>query len=197
MAWGDSTRAGDDRGAVLIEAAFVFPIVMMIFFGIIEFGLAFKDYLSAANGTLSGARVATTAGDDAMADYDILQAIARNADLIPTDQILSIVIFEATGPNDTLPTQCSGGSSSPGRCNVYTGADLTRPESDFGCDETTDLDLSWCPGDRKVNSTTATGGPPDYVGIYMRVNHPYVTGLFGATITITDTTIMRIEPRQL
>ena len=36
----------DDRGAVLVEAAFILPVVILIVFGIIEFGLAFKDTLT-------------------------------------------------------------------------------------------------------------------------------------------------------
>ena len=36
-------RARDERGASLIEAAIILPVVILIVFGIIEFGLALKD----------------------------------------------------------------------------------------------------------------------------------------------------------
>ena len=34
----------------------------------------------------------------------------------------------------------------------------------------------------------------DYIGIYVRARHPYITGLFGTAVTLTDHAVMRLEP---
>jgi Flp pilus assembly protein TadG len=47
-----------ERGAAMIELAILLPIVVLLTFGIIEFGIAFNDYISVRNGTREGARLA-------------------------------------------------------------------------------------------------------------------------------------------
>jgi hypothetical protein len=34
-----------------------------------------------------------------------------------------------------------------------------------------------------------------YIGVYVEMQHRYVTGFFGASVTIRDTSVVRIEPR--
>jgi Flp pilus assembly protein TadG len=60
-AWRHSRRAAGDGGAVIIEFAFLFPILAMLLFGIIEFGFQFNDYQSVRQGTRDGARAAVVA----------------------------------------------------------------------------------------------------------------------------------------
>ena len=56
-------------------------------------------------------------------------------------------------------------------------------------------DGNWCPTDRKV-AVGGTNGPPDYIGVWIKVKYDYITGLFpGDGVTFTDTTVMRLEPR--
>ena len=73
-----------------------------------------------------------------------------------------------------------------------------RPESDFGCSGAIPSpDRFWCPAGRKVGLTAGAGGPPDYVGVYVHVTHDYLTKLIANTTTITEQTVMRIEPQEL
>ena len=37
--------------------------------------------------------------------------------------------------------------------------------------------------------------PPDYVGVYVRLEHGYVTGVLGDSVTITDGSINLLEPQ--
>ena len=55
----DST--GDDRGAALVEAAMILPLVVILFMGIIDFGLAIADYNSLRQGDREGVRRAVVA----------------------------------------------------------------------------------------------------------------------------------------
>lgn len=47
----------DERGAALVEFALVVSMLLLIVFGIIEFGLAFNDYLNVRNGSREAARL--------------------------------------------------------------------------------------------------------------------------------------------
>jgi Flp pilus assembly protein TadG len=46
-----------ERGAAMVEFAILLPIVVLLTFGIIEFGIAFNDFISVRNGTREGARL--------------------------------------------------------------------------------------------------------------------------------------------
>ena len=77
-----SRRARGERGSVLVEAAFITPVLFFLLFSILEFGMAFRDYLAVANTTRDGARAASVYGNDSSADFDILQTIADSGNVI-------------------------------------------------------------------------------------------------------------------
>ena len=54
-------RAEGERGAALVEAALVLPILFLILFGTIEFGMAVNDYQSVRQGVREGARQSVVA----------------------------------------------------------------------------------------------------------------------------------------
>lgn len=188
-----ATRARGERGSVLVEAAFITPVLFFLLFSILEFGMAFRDYLAVANTTRDGARAASIYGNDLTADFDILQTIADASNVIDRRDIERIVIYEASGPNAVVPSTCANGTPVQGTCNVYTAAALDLAESEFGCRGDRNLDRFWCPTTRKT-ALTGTNGPPDYVGVWIQVKHIWVTGLFGPSLTFTDSTVMRMEP---
>lgn len=188
-------RARGERGSVLVEAAFITPVLFFLLFSILEFGLAFRDYLAVANTTRDGARAASVAANDGSADYLTLQSIADASNVIDRRNITRIVIYRATGPNTPVPPMCTtaaqGFDTGSVRCNVYSAAALDLAESEFGCRPDRNLDRFFCP----TNRIAAVNGPPDYVGVWVQVNHDWVTGLFGRTLTFRDETVMRIEPQ--
>jgi Flp pilus assembly protein TadG len=51
-----------DRGAELIEFALVFPLLLLVLFGIMDFGLLFQRYEAVTNAAREGARVAVLPG---------------------------------------------------------------------------------------------------------------------------------------
>jgi len=179
-----------EHGAALVEAAIITPVVLLLIMGMIEFGLLFRDYLTVANTTRSGARVGSAAGSDSGADYDILQSVRGASSALDDDTIEQIIIFKATSPTGGVPEACKT-TTVADVCNRYTTSDLTRPENQFGCGSTAP-DRFWCPAGRVDRQS----GPPDWVGVYVKVRHHYVTGMFGSTRMIEDTTIMRLEPKR-
>jgi len=52
----------DERGATLIETTIVFPLVLILTFGLVEFGYAFYQYHTAEKATAIGARYVATRG---------------------------------------------------------------------------------------------------------------------------------------
>ncbi len=176
------------------------PIIFLFLFSIFEFGFAFRDYLAVGNSTRDGAREASVAGNVADADYRTLRAIQRASAALPDGSIGRIVVFEATGPDATVPAACTTSTSAAvltaNSCNIYLADDFNVPKDGFGCDPTPnpdpDPDRFWCPADRIVSVGTGL----DYVGIWMSVRHDYITGMFGTGVTFEDTTILKVEPQE-
>jgi Flp pilus assembly protein TadG len=51
-------RRGGERGAALVEFAIVLVLFALLLFGVIEFGLAYNDFIAVRQGTREGARLA-------------------------------------------------------------------------------------------------------------------------------------------
>jgi Flp pilus assembly protein TadG len=196
-------RSGDERGSALVEFALIAPIVFLILFGIIEFGFIFKDSLTLTYMTRAGSRTGADAGNatNPSADYQILSAI-KSASGALSSQVQGVIIFKATGNSPTLPMGCSLASTGVvGECNVYSAADFSQVASswasqnqnDFGCGATA-WDTDWCPSTRVVSASGNGGSGPDYLGIYISAHHSNITGFFHS-MTLTDTSVIRLEPQ--
>jgi TadE-like protein len=55
-------RLACEKGAELIEFALVFPLLLLVMFGIMDFGLLFQRYETVTNAAREGARVAVLPG---------------------------------------------------------------------------------------------------------------------------------------
>lgn len=120
-------------------------------------------------------------------------------------------------PNNASIGVSDGGNDAIGACNVYVrpGMDggafdmaagrLANPSSYYlGCEGATDpgashkLDCNWPGKNRRAMGTargaSGTSHSPDFVGVYIRVQHRVLTSHLGSTLTITDRSIHLIEP---
>lgn len=194
-------RARGERGAALVEMIMITPVLVMLAIGILEFGLAWRDSITVSSTLRAGARVGSNAGKDRLADYNSLLAVQAAVASIPNTQIVKIVIYKSTTADGTIPANCKTSTSGIlGSCNVYTSAQLAAlSTANFGTTgsglgatcASGSLDAMWCPLGRETRQAVGT----DYFGIWMQVSHPYVTRVFpGSGITISDSTVMRIEP---
>jgi hypothetical protein len=188
-----------ERGAAVLEAAFVAPIFLVLLLAVLEGGIAFYERLSVANMSLAGARSASGQGNDALADFNILQSVHNGSGGLAGGSITSIVVYRATGPEDTVPAACKSASVS-GLCNRYVAADLAKDATQFGCTgppgPSVKIDGSWCPSVRK-SALSGPSGPPDYIGVYIETAHHDLTGILGNNITLRGDSIFRMEPRTL
>ena len=132
-----------------------------------------------------------------------MSAVRTDAASMPAAQLLRIVVFRASDSTSTVPSACktsNTGIGSPTFCNVYTGSLLRVPDgADWtDCSLSTDPSRFWCPTTRKTAATaTAGNGPPDYLGVWVQVKHPWITGLFGSQIILTSQTVTKIEARSV
>jgi Flp pilus assembly protein TadG len=178
-----------ERGVALVEAAIVTPLLLLLVFGIIEFGFLFKDSLTLANASRAGARVGSAAGTDPLADWDILQAVKGASGSLTNVQ--QVVVFKATGANGSVPSNCTGSVGVSGLCNVYSAADFNVDATTFQSASYT-KDNYWASSAR-VTSLSSTNGP-DYLGVYVKAQHTSVLTIVVPSRTITDTVVMRLEP---
>lgn len=195
-------KTRESRGAAAIEAAIVTPVFFMLVLGICEIGLAMNDYLALSSAVRAGSRTASASGDDLYADYNTVTRTLREAAALDEGDIQAIVIYKAPGfgagpwTDPTDPDISCTFHSVDDLCNHYTASDWNRPREQWGCLASTpggaSPDIDWCPTDRKVS--LADEGS-DYVGVWMKIEHRWVTKMFGNVATLTDSSVIRLEPR--
>lgn len=56
----DRSRSRTERGAALVEFALVLPLLLVLVFGIVDFGRAFQSSITLTNATREGARLGAT-----------------------------------------------------------------------------------------------------------------------------------------
>ena len=183
----------------MVEAVIVFPVLVVIMMGSLEFGMAYRDSTTISTALRTSARTVASQGNDGTADYYALQALKAGLSGIPTAAIGRIVIYNAS-TQDKPDTPCltmaaPGGQTGTKACNVYTAASLSLASTSFSSTATgscpgTAVDRYYCPLTRDVIMASVT----DYVGVYIQVRHDFVTRLFGANLTITDKLIVQLEP---
>ena len=172
-----------EEGAALVEFALVATLLFTILFGIIEFGLAFRDWLSVTSATREGARVASAAGNDPAADCYILDAMTGPLLAVPTDDAATfkVTIFKADSNGDPIP----------GVWQVYVPFDGTN--LDLTCTKT------WTAGPGNGGYEPATrgvnAGSLDTIGVRIEFTHQWVTNFWPVSGEWTDDAVMRMEPK--
>lgn len=184
-------RNDGERGAAMVELAFILPLFILMIFGLIEFGLLFRERLTIASATSSAARTGATLGTEEDADWRILQALEAGLyDQVDTSVLISVEIFKANpttgakaGPVDRYVynpsllgckwVPCPDPSSPP----IVNGSPATYPPSS----RDTTLD--------------PTGGGLDVLGIEVNYQHTTATNIVPfLNRTLTERALVRLEP---
>jgi Flp pilus assembly protein TadG len=183
----------NERGAALVEFALVILLLFVVCTGMVEYGLAYKAQENTLAASRSGVRITANLGNGQQADYQGLASL--KADLLSSgmlSQVQLVVIYKSITTNGLPPAQCLTGTPTTQLCNVFTGAQLTAlTTTTFGANgcSSNSVNATWCPTSRIDDQSTA-----DYVGVYVRIRHPYITGFFGTGLTMYQRSVMRIEP---
>ncbi len=196
---GRHNRARGQRGAALVEAALVFPLLVLLVFGSIEYGLIFRDENNITTAARAGARVGTAdknaSGTQVNADddYQILQAVYAALGSL-AGKVTYVSIYNArTDANGAPGAGCTGpgaiSQSTPGyECDVWSAADFTASSATI----VTSPKNVWKV--RPIVLDVTNNLEPTYLGVYIEVAHPYLTGLFGRSRQLHERAVFRFEP---
>ncbi|HEX5090499.1 MAG TPA: TadE/TadG family type IV pilus assembly protein [Nocardioides sp.] len=197
-----------ERGAVALEAALTFPILLLILLGIIELTFLMRDHAVVVSDTRLAARIASTGanagqgvcetGPDAppcvpsnvpALAQKAADAIQRAGSAMPVDQIQYLLVYKANAQgypgsdgNTTMPTSCSGYAS----CVKF----VWRPNQNaFRYNSG-----SWDPRTISACFPGTGSNALDRVGIQLVASHKTFTGLFGSSLNLEDHAVMNFEP---
>jgi TadE-like protein len=182
----------DERGATIVEAAIVYFLLFMTMFAVVEFGLAFKDWLSVSHAAREGARAGATYGDDPRADIQVLRDVAQTLAPAGIANGMKVRVYQAsTGGESTLYTYAPGtgcGSNPPPGDPPLPGCCDWTP-----CPEPYRINYVipvWDPADRDVEAPTT-----DRIGVEVQFTHIWLTNFFVSSSDFTTATDFQIEPQ--
>jgi Flp pilus assembly protein TadG len=103
------------KGQSIVELALILPIIIIILFGIIEFGRIFYSYIVITNAAREGARL----GSVGKSDIEITEKIKQTAPLPQSEQKLKITRLE--------PSEASRSPGLPLTVEVSYDVDIITP----------------------------------------------------------------------
>jgi len=187
-----TTERRDDRGATLVEAALVYALLFLALFAVVEFGLAFKDWLSVSHAAREGARAGATYGDDPTADIQILRDVERTLAPAGIANGMNVRVFNAEAPGNGETYSYTPGND----CSDNTPVGL--PPLVGCCDWTPCPEPfrdsysvpGWDPSSRDVEAPDL-----DRIGVEVQFIHQWLTNYFVPSSDFTTVTDFQIEPQ--
>jgi Flp pilus assembly protein TadG len=166
---------------VAVEAALVTPLICLLLFGVIEFGLVFKDYLAVASSVRAGARIASAEPRQTNFAQDAANDVAREATALHMDSSTVLWVYKAAA--DGTPVGGDGGFTSCTSCVKFTWNGTGFVPDDL--DGWPALQQNAC-ADKPLER--------DSVGVYLKTSHPAMTGLIFNSLDLKDHAVMSLEP---
>lgn len=182
------TWIAGERGASAVEAALVTPVVMALLFGIVEMGFLFKDYLAVAGAVRSGVRIASASPRTGTFAQATANKVARTGGAMNMKDVEALWVYKVDPlyPAADRPV----GYTDFSNCTVCvkfqwdTGTKLFVKTSD-----------NWPASSQNACSSSSIGGPPDRIGVFLKIRHDPITGLvFGDSIHVSEASILSLEP---
>lgn len=180
----------------MVEAAIVLPVMLMIVIGILEFGLLFGNYSTAVSSTRSGARVGAALYSQAITGYqETAQQTAAIAEIVAATEA------DLKAMNNAKPVGMAIYKVNPSASDGSPLGGFPGPGLVGGCTSQC-IKFNW-DGHRMVRQSTAQQWPNpqrcalasvDSIGVYVLVQHKFITGLFGNEKGLAGHTVMRLEP---
>ncbi len=195
-------------GAALVETALIAPVFFLLVFGIIEMGFLLRDYQISSDAVTDAVRIGGLVGPDVgedgtAPDYQILRTLRDSTGSLDPDWIERVVVFQAEGPSsgvgaaEQVPSACKDGTPIAGICNVYNDPYDAFLAVEFGDADYFDCDLTptspacdYPPADREDGPTV---DDVENLGVWIRVQRPYFTGLIGSSVTLEQAAVARLE----
>jgi TadE-like protein len=178
-------RRDGERGAVLVETAILIPIIIMITFGLIEFSMVYQSSSTEAGAARSAAR--TASAEAMLTNYatDAAAAAATALKTVGSDEPVEMWIYKANNLGYPGPTGSTGFALCSTSCIKYTWLPASK-----AFDTANPGGSGWPASAQKACDVALW----DSVGVYVKLNHKFLTSLFGTSITLTDHAVFRLEP---
>ena len=175
-----------DSGAVAVETAMVSMLLIILLFGIVESSFLFKDWLSVSAAARAGARMGASQPrmpNFAQASAD--QVTNALSDLNPAN-IQAVWVYKTTGATGSPPATCYPNSPNS-YCVPFTWSGTQLTTSSVG---------NWLPTSQDACAGDVTTAPNlrDSLGVYVKYDHTSLFGFFFNNSTISQSTVMWIEP---
>jgi Flp pilus assembly protein TadG len=168
----------------------VTPVVMAMFFGSIELGFVFKDYLAVAGAVRAGVRIASATPRNATFAQTAADRVASTGGAMNLNDVQQLWVYKV----DPLPAQGGTGTDKP--VGFTTFSDCTTCVKftwNAGTKHFDVLSDNWASTDQNA-CTPASGGPPNRIGVYMQLNHNAFTKFVFTNLNIAEASILSLEP---
>jgi hypothetical protein len=174
-----------ENGAVAIEAALLTPLLVLLFFGIIEFGMLYKDYLAVTSSVRAGARMASAEPRVSTFAQDAANQVAKEGAAIDMNSVNELWVYKANASTG-YPIGSNGSSfNSCSNCVKFTWNNSTK--------KFVQQSSTWAYTQQNA-CAGSTDGPPDTVGVYMKFTYQGMTGLIFNQMPLEEHTVMSLEP---
>jgi hypothetical protein len=175
------TRRRGQRGAVAVEAALITPLLIVLLFGIIEFGLLFKDYLGVTSAARAGVRTASSEPRVGTFAQDAANQVLREGAALDPDDIDEVWVYDANAQG--FPDARTDFVTCV-KCYRYRPNAAGTAMVAYGTTTWSSTSMNACAGDPLR----------DQVGVYIKYEHPAIVGLFFDSFTLMDHSVMSLEP---
>jgi hypothetical protein len=163
---------------------------MALLFGIVETGFVFKDYLAVSGAVRAGVRVASANPRTLTFAQSAANGVARTGGAMNFRDVEELWVYEgARACAGCAPTDTPIGFTDFSSCTV-----CVKFRWDSGTKKFVKTFDNWPPSSQNACSYTS-GGPPDRIGVHIKLKHDPFTGLvFKDSIHLTGASILSFEP---
>ncbi len=184
-----------EHGIALIETALILPLVFLLFVGMVEAGVAYRDSNILARATQQSARSNARLADNSFADYESLKSLESGLAALDASSISKVIVYDASASGDSPPASCLAisrpddisvrGNAS---CNVYSATQVAADDpGQFGC--AGGWDTNFCPTTR-----TRGGNNPTKLGVWVELDFDKVTKVLPGSLSLTRAAVYQLEP---
>ncbi len=169
------------RGQSMTEFALIAPLLFLVLFAIVQFGVLMLTKSALTYATREGARVASIHGSEPNANDQICAALRNGlvSSGINPNNLGTVLIFKATAITGTGPMTITNDNPSAhdvGNCNGSNGTWQYTGVATYPYYARNAVD------------------PPDPIGVSLTYNFQFLIPMFGNGLSLADSTILRVEP---
>lgn len=184
------SRTRSERGAVLVESAIIVPLIALLLFGIVEYGLAFKNASGYSASTRAGARAGTAAARNSTYQDVVRRSVEAAMGNVSDSSPKLLVVYKANpATGDPATWSQPGDYTTCQDCWIYRW-DATRAVNEKWVLQNAGGN-TWLAAEQSACGDVAT----DILGVRVEGRHNFVTGFFGAGVDLRERTVMRLEPQ--